>query len=893
MAIQAEGLDLYTIDTNEDISYSKKMLKTISMLYAGNILDANVFEKWYQLHKIGLQRVDIKYTLMTVFLEKFKSGLITWDQFLGYYDELELKSNLEEYILELYFENIPTKTEPLLSKDEFVKYYDELVYWNNTVEEKFKRILFDKLQSETDPLSYEDFKSCIDKLKYTRLEYEDTEDYLTFADYLAYLDNNNFIDITDELDTLSDQLDKIQIMKSMLKDIKTPDLDLVKLKKVKDYFVENFEGVPSWFAILEDEEDNLTLFSWAAERETTSEDIVAIPGSVREKVKILQKILGALGFPCGVDGMYGNGTDNIFEAFKTFHNSYEDGETLETYVEQPLPGDPNHNESSKETVDFKTLAYMMIDYMAMDKQIAFTALKPDRLTYFSGNEMGAWSGNLDLESIPVVLAEGYVNRRGGVDHSRSQTELTTTWELTSLTNNVTKDNQGNYKIYETDTEGKIVNEVVLFKDEEDMTRIRVNWLVETLNPVTVGSLKGTITLPDGTEYVDSYPLVIHPLYITAYHKEGDKALWDQEIYYYVSKLREGLDIPITRKDIEGTLRIERHQASIPFHMIQAKIEEECGYEETKPRYEPFFDMYYFHMNPNKDRYIIQMKELGESIGIITAGDTVYDIYKRYTKYHDKKLWRSAAKLCYEKISNDNLSNQFLELYLDYGYNVAINWAKKIVLDGLTEEDVQRFYPKAADPMKQSKWFEENVWKYIRTVSFEEDGEVVDEMEVNFNGLDDFNLQFVKPNVTDTDQRWNKKWEESEYTITFKNGIWEVKDEKSNSLTKNNKEFRRIIREIIKSETNYIKEGTNIKKTPIEVLKDFLEIYITYEHSKAINWYEQGLQDKYDPRVYWPKPFIAQTVISASYGPSQAMYLSAWRYGYHKDPTTSGGWVIKL
>lgn len=897
--IDFQGVTPSALTIPEDYSYNDGMFELIWGMHVNKFIDKDQFFIWYDWVYRSLKS-HLKFVMFDILAEKYRSENSTLDiaTLESYYDQLctmdftKITSVLK-FLADLHEAEI-------LKKDGFLNYYSYYLkskwrkyQWQVALEQLMIKKYLNHDIPEADPATTLTKDQFLDWLNiYSEIEPNShynyvyflkdllDKNYLTFAEHQDY----NFVgDLT--------QLERASLIKIILAKLQGEALTITELTEVFNYFLDNSSvELPGWLQIL---------FNWAVEIKDAPVILVNSQKDKANEPKIgtLQTSLDILGFPFNkIDGVFGPTTNRKVEDFKKYHNNVN---TVDQLTIQPDP-----NGAWNEEINFKMLSYILKYYMTMDKKLlkTFDSDQFQRLTYFSANEKGSFKNKYldektplsvlyDLESISLQHVMGYGNLFDGLDQSRSWEKVNLTWKLKMASgyNHSIDPKTGTEKIYEGDDEGSAINKLVLFKGPSGEDRLMVKWLVEGNDPIEVGSLE---CYEEG-EFKESFPLKIYPLDYVAYHKNNpDIMQWDTEIYNHIKEIRNGTKI------MKKNVKID-----VPYHMILGKIQRESSFKEGAYRYEPFWDMKNFYMKPylrpDKSYYILKMKEAGDAIGVILNNETT--IYEKFAELRDDVYpidkWNLTPQISYielEKKSAD-LANRYLEMYLDYGYLVGLTWFKKVVLDLKDKsadeiiQEMNMFYPDTTS-VAADKWFDEKIWKHIKTVTFKENGAEAESIIVNSEAEDDdFKLYFTKPAENVTDQRWDVRWEENEKQITFNYKdapnpmTWEegVKDE---LIKQRNARFREIVREIatkIDNNNEVYQISENVSKAPVDVLKDFLEIYIAYDHREAIEWYDFNFQD--DPRVLLPKPFIAQTAISASYGPTQIMYETAWSYGYRKKP----------
>lgn len=511
----------------------------------------------------------------------------------------------------------------------------------------------------------------------------------------------------------------------------------------------------------------------------------------------------------------------------------------------------------------------------------FTLTKPTRTVVVQLKDY------YNLESIPLSAKRKVPDGKGGM---RTEDVKVVKWELIPVSG-ISKYNDPNNKQLLVDVNfptirNKLgifqVNNVIGSKVEVDSPRIMVNWIVpdSATSGVVVGTLKGTTVL--GEEFTTE--LKVYPIDRS---KPGEKD-WNDFAFEIIHEIRDK-GILVERnssKKVPYTLKTD-----IPLHLVEAKIVTESGYRDQAVRYEPFWDMWHFYLEGEPDRTLIrQMKQAKESVGYISSGLTIYQYFTKYRSNYNPpttKTWYKTPLNAYLDLRDNkkrlSTAEWYLHIYLDYGCYAGAYFYKKATIDKYTDDQLKFMDATTTD-------YTNDIWKYIKTATVY-NGETRVTVTVNPNAADDlYPIQFSKPSANQTDIRWDKRWQEPEVQIlsSDSNNTKEAKEKENARVRSDNNKFKTYVTEIVLS----ILHSKKAKDKEIyrNILKEFLELYIKYEHKRVFEWYEKGRANPQfnwygnsNPKQILPTPFIAQTVISSSYGPSQIMFVTAWEYGYRYHP----------
>ena len=438
---------------------------------------------------------------------------------------------------------------------------------------------------------------------------------------------------------------------------------------------------------------------------------------------------------------------------------------------------------------------MMVYYMSMEKKQTLL-FDSSKLTYFSGNISYDWKninfikGEIDnekaiisdsiyydLETVPIIYVEGYINELGLVDKSRKYKEVKlSNCRLIANTEVSTElcDEKGNQKLVDNDKNKR--NEVILFKDPKDTTdiyRLMIKWLTD--KPIMIGTLEGYID--DATIY--STELIVNKPNLS--NVEMDKDEYNLEFDNYL----------LNR--IEQVMNDNDKGFTIPLQLIRALIMQESEYDYKAYRYEPFFDMKYCYIGKS-DGYteaynLMKSDQYKKEVRYLEKGDkeacTIYEVFFKNcseinkntdSNKYGKSYWDKDLRKMYDDLKENEpeKANRVIEIYLNYGPEVAKFWYLKKQNDLL-------------DPVKD---FEEK-WNELKKICNNSNIEVSDE------DIDKTKLKEI-----------------------LKGDLWLINNQEED------KRYKEIINELI--DTN------NITK-----LKKFLKLNIEYKHKLTIEWYEQN------------------------------------------------------
>ena len=438
---------------------------------------------------------------------------------------------------------------------------------------------------------------------------------------------------------------------------------------------------------------------------------------------------------------------------------------------------------------------MMVYYMSMEKKQTLL-FDSSKLTYFSGNISYDWKninfikGEIDnekaiisdsiyydLETVPIIYVEGYINELGLVDKSRKYKEVKlSNCRLIANTEVSTElcDEKGNQKLVDNDKNKR--NEVILFKDPKDTTdiyRLMIKWLTD--KPIMIGTLEGYID----DDIIYSTELIVNKPNLS--NVEMDKDKYNLEFDNYLLN------------KIEQVMNDKGKGFVIPLQIIRALINQESKYNFRAYRYEPFFDLKYCYYGESAgwtSAYnLMKSDQYKKEVGYLEKGDedtwTIYEVFFKNcleinknadSKKYGKGCWPNDLIKMYDDLKENEpeKANRVIEIYLNYGSEVAKFWYLKKQNDLL-------------DPVKD---FEEK-WNELKKTCNNSNIEVADE---------------------DVDKTKLKE--------ILKGDLW-LKNKQEDD-----KRYKEIIDELI--DTNDIYK-----------LKKFLKLYIEYQYQLTIEWYEKN------------------------------------------------------